>query len=115
MASLLRRALKRPLIHMQKSLSLQSSIAINNAYRQSRNFADEPKEASTPTTTTVIEEQVTTQDALEQVEEFEMPPMRPTYQVYHPLYIYKYYQAYTMYHIICVFALIIIRPKHQWN
>ena len=80
MASLLRRAAIRPLIHIQKSLKLRSALYI------ARGFADDATTTGSkpPVATPVMEmdkEKEGASTALEQVEEFEMPPIRPTYQV----------------------------------
>lgn len=83
MSSLIRRVVSRQLIHIQKSLSLQTSQAI---LINRRHFAEDPKEDAT-TTTVIEQEKERVQDAIEQVEEFEMPPIRPTYQV---IIYYKY-------------------------
>ena len=73
--------MSRQLIHIQKSLSLQTST--QSILRNKRHFAEDPKDS---TSTTVIEmekeeETLKQQDAIEQVEQFEMPPIRPSYQV----------------------------------
>ena len=76
MSSIIRRILSRQLIHIQKSQFILSN---------KRHFAEDSTNPNNTTSTTVIEkekEALQTQDAIEQVEEFEMPPIRPTYQVY---------------------------------
>eukprot|EP01083_Nonionella_stella_P076209 207543_1 len=85
MSTLFRRALYRPAIHIQKSLCFQSSIiAIKSIALPQRYFSDDPKETST-TQTTVIEKEEEAPSAIEQIEEFEMPPIRPTYQTKTPM------------------------------
>eukprot|EP00483_Globobulimina_turgida_P013632 UN13658 len=82
MATLLRRALTRPLIHVHKSLYFQSFLATKSNLQHQRHFVDDPKDA---TTTTVIEIEKEDTKALEPVEQFELPPMRPTYQTKTPM------------------------------
>ena len=91
---MIHRALNRSFIHMQKSLYLQSSIAINRSYIKHirRQFVDD-KSSTTSTTSTIptkvadqpyvesIEQEQERATAIEHVEEFELPPIRPTYQV----------------------------------
>ena len=75
MSSIIRRIVSRQLIHIQKSQFILS---------HKRHFAEESINTNNTTSTTVIEKESETlerQDAIEQVEEFEMPPIRPTYQV----------------------------------
>mmetsp|Transcript_38316 Transcript_38316/g.33863 ORF Transcript_38316/g.33863 Transcript_38316/m.33863 type:complete len:172 (+) Transcript_38316:35-550(+) len=85
MSSLIRRVVSRQLIHIQKSLSLQTSTQA--VLISKREFTEDSKD-STSASTTVIEKEKDTlqpQDALEQVEQFEMPPIRPTYQTKTPM------------------------------
>eukprot|EP01084_Bolivina_argentea_P306424 529505_1 len=77
---MLRRALSRPLIHIQKSLCLQSSMYLPHR----RQFADDSSDK--PTTTKVIEmEEEKEESGIKHVEDFEMPPIRPTYQTKTPM------------------------------
>ena len=78
------RVVSRQLIHIQKCLSFQTSTQAFSMMNR-RHFAEDSKDSTNTTSTTVIEKEKETlqvQDAIEQVEEFEMPPIRPTYQVY---------------------------------
>lgn len=79
MSTLLGRSLRRSLNHIQKSLSLQTRISLQSH----RYFVEE----STKNETAVLEkEQDDSSSALtREVEEFEMPPIKPSYQTKTPM------------------------------
>eukprot|EP01083_Nonionella_stella_P099871 281021_1 len=79
MASLFRRALSRSFIQMQSTATKCRNL------QHIRHLTDD---TTTTTTTTVIEKEKEieqTSTSLKQVEEFELPPMRPTYQTKTPM------------------------------